>query len=631
MLKLKNKNKTPLLKKALGVFSVFSIASGAMISSGLFILPALVYNKAGPSIILGYFFSCLLIIPAMFSKTELATAMPKSGGTYFFVHRSLGPLFGTFAGFASWFSLSLKSAFALVGIGIFLEPLLGNLPLEAHIITKGMAVVFTAVFCLINILGIKESALLQNIMLFLLLSVLTIFSLTGINSITNIQNFVPFLKNGWPPVITVTGMIFISYGGLTKIASVAEEIKNPSKTIPRGMFAAFAVVSVIYILTVFVTVGILGEKLGQSLMPISDAAKVFLNQPGFILLSIAAMFAFITTANAGLLSASRNPLAMAKDNLIPNFLSHMNVRFRTPWVSIIITSLFMILIIICLDLEQLVKVASTMMLILFAFDNLSLILMRESKIISYKPSYKSPLYPYLQIIGTIFYLVLILEMGLIPLCITLAFFVVSFLWYIIYSKSRAERDSALIHIVERITSKEIKSRTITDELHDILMERDQITEDRFDKIIRKAAILDIDKEINVNELFQIIADTFSKKFKIKAGTILKLLQIREAESSTAIHPGLAIPHIIIPGTSLFDIILIRCKKGIHYGPRIPLVNVVFALAGTRDERNFHLQALMAIAQIVQHKDFEHKWMKTRSLEDLRSLILLTQRLRKGNA
>ncbi|MEJ2663948.1 MAG: amino acid permease [Spirochaetia bacterium] len=618
------------LKRALGVFSVFSIASGAMISSGLFILPAIVYAKAGPAVILGYLLASLLIIPAMFSKTELATAMPKSGGTYFFVHRSLGPLFGTFAGFASWFSLSLKSAFALVGIGIFLHPLAAYLSLPAELFTKGTALLFTFVFCMLNILGVRESARLQNILLFLLLLALVLFNLIGVGSLSEIRNFSPFLKNGWLPVIAVTGMIFISYGGLTKIASVAEEIKNPSKTIPRGMFTSFSVVTVIYVLTIFVTVGISGDRLAQSLTPISDAAHVFLGQPGYIILAVAAMFAFITTANAGLLSASRNPLAMAKDNLIPSFFSRMNVRFKTPAVSIVITSVFMVCIIIFLDLERLVKVASAMMLILFAFDNLSLILMRESKIISYKPSYKAPLYPYLQIIGTIFYVVLIIEMGLLTLVITGAFFVFSFFWYILYSKSRADRDSALIHIVERVTSREIRSRTITKELHDILIERDRIIEDRFDQIIKQASIIDLDKETSVDELFRIIARTFSKKFGTGSRTILNLLKSREAESSTAIHPGLAIPHIIIPGKALFDIVLIRCKKGIHYGRNIPLVNVVFALAGSKDERNFHLQALMAIAQIVQHKDFEHKWMKTGSLEDLRSLILLTQRLRKGN-
>ena len=96
------------LKKELRLIDVFSISSGAMISSGLFVLPSIVFLKAGPSIILSYIFAALLVVPAMLAKAELATAMPKAGGVYFFVHRSLGPLFGTFTGFAAWFSLSLK-------------------------------------------------------------------------------------------------------------------------------------------------------------------------------------------------------------------------------------------------------------------------------------------------------------------------------------------------------------------------------------------------------------------------------------------------------------------------------------------------------------------------------------------
>ncbi|MDC7235127.1 MAG: amino acid permease, partial [Spirochaetales bacterium] len=95
------------LKRSLGTKEVFAIASGAMISSGLFVLPAVVYLKAGSSILTAYLLASIFIIPSMFSKAELSTAMPKSGGTYFFIDRSLGSLFGTFTGFASWFSLSL--------------------------------------------------------------------------------------------------------------------------------------------------------------------------------------------------------------------------------------------------------------------------------------------------------------------------------------------------------------------------------------------------------------------------------------------------------------------------------------------------------------------------------------------
>ncbi|MFQ5645793.1 MAG: amino acid permease, partial [bacterium] len=104
------------MKRELGLISVFSIAAGSMISSGLFVLPGLAFQKAGPAIIVSYVLAAVLMIPTMFSKAELATAMPKSGGSYFFIERSMGPLIGTVAGFANWLSIALKGAFALVGI-----------------------------------------------------------------------------------------------------------------------------------------------------------------------------------------------------------------------------------------------------------------------------------------------------------------------------------------------------------------------------------------------------------------------------------------------------------------------------------------------------------------------------------
>jgi len=613
------------LKRGLGTLEVFSISSGSMISSGLFVLPAIVYLKSGPSIILSYILAAIIIIPAMFSKAELATAMPKSGGVYFFTHRSLGPLFGTFAGLASWFSLSMKSAFALVGIGIFLEPFVpAYLPYMGTVIALGFAVIFTV----LNILSVKESGFIQDILVLSLLGIMMFYIFSGLNNI-NIMNYVPFKPYGWKPIYTVTGMIFISFGGLTKVASIAEEIKNPAVTIPRGMFSAFGVVTLVYALTVFVTVGLLGaSEFQNTLVPLSSGASKYLGKPGFIVLLIAGMLAFITTANAGLLSASRSPLAMSKDHLLPPFFARVNVKLQTPVVSILITSFFMMLVITLLDLESLVKVASTMMLLLFSFVNISVILMRESKIVSYKPTFKTPFYPYLQIIGIAIYLSLIVEMGILPLLITVCFFIVSLLWYLVYSKSRNLRQSALIHIVERVTSREIRSDTLTDELREILRQRDEIVEDRFDKIIKEAEIIDIDRKIDLGELFRVLSESFGERFHMSAAVIRELLEQRERDSTTAVHTGLAIPHIVIEGEKKFDIILVRSKSGIDFGEHMPPVHIAFALAGTRDERNFHLQVLMAIAQILQHKDFINNWLKVDSIEDMRNLILLAQRVRK---
>ena len=88
------------LKKDLGLFDVYVISTGAMISSGFFLLPGLAAAKAGPSVVLAYAIAGILILPAMFSIAELSTAMPRSGGTYYFLDRALGPMVGTVGGWA---------------------------------------------------------------------------------------------------------------------------------------------------------------------------------------------------------------------------------------------------------------------------------------------------------------------------------------------------------------------------------------------------------------------------------------------------------------------------------------------------------------------------------------------------
>ena len=613
------------LKKGTGFVGVFCVASGTMISSGLFILPAIVYPQVGPAIFLAYFLSALLMIPTIFSKSELATAMPKSGGDYFFIHRSLGAFMGVFAGFASWYSLSLKSAFALLGIGLLLEPLFFE---ASPALMKLFAVCVIVVFTIINIIGVKESSLFQGVLVIGIIILLSYFIFKGFHYI-DVNRYVPFRPHGWQSVFTVMGMIFISYGGLTKIASIAEEIKNPKVNIPVGMFVAFIVTTGLYFFTLFVTVGLVdSNEFSNTLNPIALAAHKFDGNIGFTFLTIAAILAFITTGNAGLLSSSRIPLAMAEDKLIPSFFSKVNKRLKTPISSILVTSLFMITIVVFLDLENLVKVASTMMLILFFFVNLSVILMRASKISSYKPSFKSPFFPYIQFVGMTIYILLIIEMGFVPFFITLGFVAFSVLWYYFYSRNRNIKQSALLQIVEHITTREIKSSILTNELRDILYERDAIVEDKFDSVVKKAEFLDFPYEISDKELFHEISTIFSANFKTSAKEIFDLFRKEEDKFDSIIYEGVAILNIVIEGNNKFDIAVARCKYGVNLFPNSPPAHIVFALAGTKDKRNFYLKTLIAIAQIVQNPKFIKNWKQANSIHDLKNLILLSERIRK---
>ena len=617
------------LKKELGLLSVFSIAAGAMISSGLFILPGLAYFKSGPAVILAYLIAGILVLPSMFSKAELATAMPKSGGDYFFINRSMGAGFGTIAGISAWFSLAFKSAFALVGIGAFASIIYPQITIFQ---IKLIAVAFCIFFTIINLRSTKHAGKLQVLMVLGLLLLLLYYVTKGLPYVDN-RHFDVFMKGDLKTLFMTSGLIFVSYGGLTKIASVAEEVKNPSRNIPLGMMLAFVIVTIAYVLVVFVTVGVLGDKLLMSapkyysLTPISDGAAIFAGTPGMYVLSIAALLAFFSTANAGIMAASRNPMAMSQDNLLPSFFGRVSKKYNTPINAILFTSIFMIAVIF-LPLEMLVKTASTMMLLLYIFVNVAVIIMRESGIQNYRPKFKSPLYPWLQVIAVLVYIFLIIEMGSVPLIMTAVFIISGLVWYWFYGSIRSNKESALLQLVKRIKAKDLVTTSLDTELKEIIRERDDIRKDRFDKLIETAVILDVSKSVSKEDFFKMIADKVCVNIDKSSEYFLNKLIEREEESSTALTDTLAIPHIIIEGEKKFNILLARCLNGIYFNEEAQKVNTVFVITGTRDERNFHLQALAAIAQIVQDSSFEKKWLKAKNKEALRDIVLLGERRRK---
>ena len=608
------------LKRELNLIDIFCIAMGAMISSGLFVLPSIAYLETGPSVVVSYFIAGLMMLPAILSKVELVTAMPRAGGNYFFIERSLGTFAGIMGGIADWFSLALKSAFALVGIGAFATLLL---PGMAEWQIKLIAVTFCIIFMIVNLLSVKGTSKLQLGLVFSLLVLLILFIILGIRRV-EFAHFVPFVPFGWPKVFATAGLVFISYGGLTKIVGVAEEVRDPARTLARGLFLAFAIATPLYVLVVFVTVGVLTPAfMARTLTPVSHAAAVFMGRWGELLLSIAAIFAFFTTANAGILAASRTPMAMSRDELLPDALCRVHKRFGTPYIAILSTGIFMLIVITFLHIEELAEVASTYILFLFTLINLSVILMRASKLRNYQPKFRSPFYPWVQVGGIFMYTFMIFEMGRLALFALMGLILVSLVWYLTYTRGKVRRETALVHLVARITAREIATRTLEKELREILLERDAIVEDRFDEILKTCPIIELTRPMTRDEFLRYISDILSERLNMNADIIYERFVQRESQSSTVIHPGLAIPHIIIDGENKFDLIIVRAKPGIDFDGSI--VHTVFVLVGTLDERNFYLRALMGIAQIVKHPEFEKEWLNARDTEDLRNIALVMRR------
>jgi len=609
------------LKKELNLLGVFCVATGAMISSGLFILPGLAFAKAGPAVILSYILAGVLTIPTLLSKAELITAMPKAGGDYFYIMRGFGPLFGTVAGFCSWFSLSLKGAFALIGMGAYLS-ILTHMPL--HII----ALMCCLFFVLLNLTGVKQAGSFQVFLVLGLLAILLSYVIWGVNSV-NPVNFSPFFSKGLGPVFATASFVFISYGGLTKVAALAEETKNPGRNLPLGMILSIVATAILYALVIFVTIGVLSpEHLKGTLTPISDGAGIFGGDILRILVSLGAFLAFISTANSGIMTASRYPLGMSRDKLLPGAFRKISPRFKTPYISIIFTGSFMILAILFLKLELLVKVASSILIVLFTFANLTVILFRESKILSYKPKFRSPFYPYVQILGILGGGFLLIEMGTFIVFLTVAFILLGFIWYKVYAQKRVGQNSALIYVLERLVAKdkELASENLLTELKDIVIQRDQLIIDKVHKLIERAEVVDIEGVLKMEDFFREISDGLGRELDLNPEELVRKFVERENEMTTVVRKGLAIPHIGVRGKNVMKVVLVRARAGVIFS-RDQVAHVIFVLVGSVDERLLHLKVLAAIAQITQNLDFDKQWMEAKNNEELKNIVLLAERKR----
>ncbi len=607
------------LAKELGLIHIFSLASGAMISSGLFILPGLAHARAGPAVVLSYFLAGLLAMGGLLSIIELTTAMPKAGADYFYISRAMGPAMGTAAGVLSWFSLSLKSAFALVGAAVLLAPIL---PVNHYVV--GVALGIT--FIILNLVGVREAARFQVALVVALLVLMLYFIVRGLPQI-NVRHFEPFTPYGLRAVFSTTGFVFVSYGGLLKVASVAGEIKQPGRLVPLGMVLALLLVTILYTLMITVTSGVLGaEQLDNSLTPISDAAAAFMGSAGRFTVAVAALLAFLTTANAGIMTASRYLFAISRDQLLPASFSRVGARSKTPWVAVLTTGV-LVLLAMFIHLEILVEAASTVFVLGYVLASLSVILLRESRLQNYRPSFRTPLYPWVQLATMIGFAFVILEMGENAFLVTTTLLVAGFALYWFYGRKRAQTESALLHLVSRITAKDFGDSDLESELKAIVRERDEIALDRFDTIVEKSVVLDLDRSMDLEAFFRLVSERLAPRVGMEPETLLRLLSEREQETSTVLTDTLAVPHVVVDGADSFDILLARSRQGVRFSNKAPEIHTIFVIIGGRQQRNFYLRVLSAIAQIVQNADFERKWRSARNEQALRDTVLLSKRKR----
>ena len=571
------------LTRSLGLRHVFALSTGAMLSSGLFLLPGLAASKAGPSAVLAYLLAGCLAVPAMLSVSELATALPKAGGAYYFLERALGPAVGTVAGFGTWLSLVLKDAFAMVGMSAYLV-------LIVDVDATTLALVLIGLFTLVNVVGSKASASMQLGLVVVVLGAMAWFLVGGLIETAergiDSSNLDPFFTHGGAGLVAVIGLVFVSYGGLTKVASAAEEVEDPSHRIPLGMALSLATATALYTLGVLVVVAVVPpDVLHGDLAPIHTAAEAVLPKVGVWLVVVAALAAFSSAVNAGILAAARYPMAMARDGLLPGWMGGLG-RFGTPVFGVVSTGSAIAVVVLAFDAEAIAKLASAFVLLTLGLVNLAVLVLRASEIRSYAPSFRSPLYPWTQLAGIAISGYLISQLGSAALIFVGVVTAVGWAWHHLYATPRTERTGAIRHVFRRwgreaddALEREISAAMAGHGLRD---------RDDYAGLIARAVVLSIPEGTDITEAATRAAAVLSDRIGVSTERVAeRFLETGSLWIQPSTDHPTATPVALFEVLDVDQLVIVRAASGIRipaaWGGSGERVNALFFLAGTTDE------------------------------------------------
>ena len=499
------------LARTLGLFDAIMIGVGAMIGAGVFVLTGIAAGEAGPAAIIAFALNGIVTMFTAFSYAELASAIPEAGGGYSFVTRAMPSSLGFLAGWMLWFAYTVACALYAVGFGGYFVELLGSYWPAAHdalLATLGhggaVAVItflISAFFISLNVLGADVTGKAENVVTMAKIIVLVVFVAFGLVALfqrpDSLSAFSPMFPKGFGGVIVAMGLTFIAFEGYDLIATVSEEVKEPTKNIPKATFISLAVAVTIYLLILLVSIGAvepakfgvygmttqeLPEELGvhETLDPndpaintsweilgiyketgIVRAAENFMPEFGVALIVIGGLFSTMSALNASVLASSRVGFSMGRERMLPPSLGRIHPRRRTPYIAVLVTGVIIVAMAVGLPLEVVGSGASLMFLLSFALTNAAMIVIRVKEP-DLQRGYKAPLFPLLPILGIVFNLGLaIYQFTFQPLAwyVGLVWVAIGVVVYVAYTRRAEEEQEGLpVKILheERLVPKDYK-------------------------------------------------------------------------------------------------------------------------------------------------------------------------------
>ncbi|SFB81863.1 amino acid/polyamine/organocation transporter, APC superfamily [Halobiforma haloterrestris] len=403
------------LERTVGFVGALTIGVGTMIGAGIFVFPGLAAGRAGPAASVSFAIGAVIALLVALPTAELATAMPKSGGGYYFVSRSMGALAGAIVGIGLCFGLLFASAFYLVGLGEYALTTL----LEAGVVETERATVGPfplAVFAggaagllltAVSISGTEHTESIQNAVVGVLLAILAVLLSVSALDVVGIRGDpslpAAFAPRGFGPVLTTAALVFTSYLGFAQIATVAEDVVEPDRTLPRSMVGSVLLVGILYVVTILIAASTFdpGTIAGMGETAIVEVARAYLGSIGVLGILVGGLLATLSSANASILGASRVIYALSSDALAPPAGARLSRKYGTPHFALSFVGGVAVLLVGSGRTEILAEVASFLHLVMYGLICVSLLVLRRSDPDWYDPSFESPGSPLVPALGAV--------------------------------------------------------------------------------------------------------------------------------------------------------------------------------------------------------------------------------------
>lgn len=347
------------LKDAVGV------GLGAIIGAGIFVVTGVAAGVSGPAFIVGLIIAGVIASFNGLSSAQLASVYPHSGGTYEYGYRLLNSAFGFSAGWMFLLSKLSAAGVVAIGFGSYFHQLV---PVASPVTISIIAVLFLTIA---NYFGIKKAGMLNLIIVSITLFSLIYLVFSGIPAIS-VKNFEPFAPFGISGIAEASALLFFAFTGYARIATLAEEVRRPEKTIPRAVIITIITAIILYVAVSIVATGVIGtERMAGSRSPLQVVAEA-LTAPGInTVITIGASTAMLGVLLSQILGISRMMLAMGRRNDLPSFFQAIHRKYKVPHIGIIVTGTIILLLAVIGNFDFVLRAASFTILLYYSITNIA--------------------------------------------------------------------------------------------------------------------------------------------------------------------------------------------------------------------------------------------------------------------